>query len=149
MVLKNYLYEEAEKVPLIVSWPGRIPEGKQDKAHLVSGLDIAPTMCDYAGIKPPQGVLGRSLKPILEGNTVEWREFVTAEVQKIGRMLRTPNYKYVTYSGDPVEQLFDMKADPGETKNLAGMSHYDGILEDHRKLLREWEESLDIAPETS
>lgn len=148
MVLKNYLYEEAEKVPLMVSWPGRIPEGKQDMAHLVSGLDIAPTMCDYAGVKPPQGVLGRSLKPILEGKTVEWHEFVAAEVQKIGRMIRTPNYKYVAYSGDPVEQLFDMKADPGETKNLAGVSQYDTILEDHRKLLREWEERLDVAPET-
>ena len=149
MVLKNYLYEEAEKVPLIVSWPGRIPEGKQDTAHLVSGLDIAPTMCDYAGVKSPQGVLGRSLKPILEGETVEWHEFVTAEVQRTGRMLRTSNYKYVTYSGDPVEQLFDIKADPGETKNLAGVFQYDAILEDHRKLLREWEERLDVAPETS
>jgi arylsulfatase A-like enzyme len=46
MVLKNYLYEEAEKVPLIVSSPGRVLEGKQDSTHLVSGLDIMPTICD-------------------------------------------------------------------------------------------------------
>jgi len=147
MVLKNYFYEESEKVPLIVSYPGRTLEGKRDLTHLVSGLDIMPTICDYAGIETPQRCLGRSMRPFLEGKNTEWHEFVAAEVRKTGRMIRTPKHKYVTYYGDPVEQLFDMESDPGETRNLAGESRYAGILEDHHKLLRDWESQLDVAPE--
>ena len=61
---------------------------------------------------------GRSLRPLLEGKAAEWHEFVAAEVRQNGRMIRTADHKYVTYYGDPVEQLFNMKSDPGETKNL-------------------------------
>jgi choline-sulfatase len=147
MVVKNYLYEEAEKVPLILSCPGRILEGVQDRTHLVSGLDIVPTICDYAEVRQPQRMLGRSLRPLLEGKSAEWHELVAAEVQKTGRMIRTQDYKYITYYGDPVEQLFDMENDPGETKNLAAESEYAAILEDHRKLLKEWEAQLDVADE--
>jgi len=55
----------------------------------------------------------------------------------------------VTYYGDPIEQLFDMETDPGETKNLAGESRYASVLEDHRKLLQDWESQLDITPEAT
>jgi len=146
LVTKNYLYDEAAKVPLLVACPGRMAEGKQDSAHLVSGLDILPTLCDYAGIGPPPDVRGRSLRPLLEGKHVEWREFVPAEVNVTGRMIRTPHHKYITYKRDPVEQLFDMQADPGETKNLAGEGKLASVLEDHRKLLSQWESRLDVAP---
>jgi arylsulfatase A-like enzyme len=146
MVLKNYLYDEAAKVPLLVSCPGRMPEDRRDRAHLVSGLDVLPTVCDYAGVEVPEHVRGRSLRPLLEGDNVTWREFVPSEVQQTGRMIRTPGHKYVTYEGDPVEQLFDMESDPGETKNLAADATHADALEAHRKLLRDWEASLDKAP---
>ena len=48
---------------------------------------------------------------------------------------------------DPMEQLLDMKADPGETRNLAGEGRYASVVEDHRRLLRDWESQLDIAQE--
>jgi arylsulfatase A-like enzyme len=144
LVLKNYLYDEAARVPLIVNYPGRIPAGKQDNAHLVSGTDITPTICDYAGIKPPADVVGRSLRSALEGKAGEWREFVAAEVAGGGRMIRTSGHKYVAYPNDPVEQLFDMEADAGETKNLAADSS--SALEAHRKLLKDWEARLKLPP---
>ena len=143
---KNAPYEESVKVPLVLCLPGRAPAGGQDSTHLVSGLDIMPTVCDYAGIKPPDKVRGRSLRPIMEGKPVEWRPCVVAEVQVTGRMLRTADHKYVKFQDDPVEQLFDMKNDPWETKNLAGESRCAAVLEEHRKLLREWESGLDVAP---
>ena len=145
MVLKNYLYDEAARVPLVVSGPGRVPEGKLNRTHLVSGVDVTPTICDFAGVPAPPGVVGRSLRPLLEGQSVEWREFVAAEVQHTGRMVRTAQYKYVMYEGDPVEQLFDMRADPGETRNLAAEGKHAEVLEAHRRLLREWEVRLDKA----
>lgn len=146
LTTKNYLYEEAVKVPLVVSWPGQIGEGVTNATHLVSGYDLLPTFSDYAGLTPPPRMVGRSLRPLLEGRSVEGREFVAAEVQETGRMIRTPDYKYIMYRGDPVEQFFDMKHDPGETRNLARDAKMAGVLEDHRKLLKAWEGRLELAP---
>jgi choline-sulfatase len=142
---KNAPYEESVKVPLIFGLPGHTSAGGQDSAHLVSGLDIMPTVCDYAGAKTPANVHGRSLRPLMEGKPVEWRSCVVAEVQQTGRMVRTADYKYARFEGDPVEQFFDMKNDPWETKNLAGEAKCAAAMEDHRKLLREWESRLDLA----
>ena len=116
-----------------------------DEEHLVSGLDLLPTLCDYAGIEPPPHQRGVSLKPLLEGRAVDgWREFVPAQGWVKGRMIRTNRYKYVMYKGDenPTEQLFDLKADPGETHNLAYDPAYQTVLSKHRKILREFETGL-------
>jgi len=147
-VQKWYPYEEAVKVPLILSCPGRIPEGERDTAHLVSGLDVMSTMCDYAEIEPPPDSLGKTVRPLLEGKSVPWREFVVAETHIIGRTVRTERYKYVRYKDDPIEQLFDMKADRWETKNLYQEARYAGVIKDHRKLLDEWEARLKPVPPT-
>jgi len=147
MVTKNYLYEEALKVPLLMSCPGQIGEGVKDEKHLVSGVDIVPTICDYAGVETPPRALGRSLRPWLEDKDADGHEFVASEVTRTGRMIRTPDYKYIMYQGDPVEQLFDMRADPGETKNLAADQAHAASLEEHQKLLRDFEARLDVAPE--
>ena len=145
LVVKNYLYDEAAKVPLVVAAPGAA-RGKQDAGHLVSGLDILPTVCDYAGLEQPADIRGRSLRPLLEGKAVEWRGFVPAEVTILGRMIRTPRYKYIAYQRDPVDQLFDMQADPGETRNLAPDPQHADALKAHRKLLADWQATLDVAP---
>ena len=143
---KDFLYEEVLKVPFIFSCPDRIMENHQDKEHLVSGLDLFPTLCDYAGVRAPADARGRSLRPLLEGKSVEWREFVAAESYVTGRMIRTEKFKYITYKGDPIEQLFDMKNDPWEIHNLAGESGYGSTLADHRKILADWEGHLKPAP---
>ena len=142
-VSKWYPYDEAAKVPLIACCPGRIAAGRRDAEHLVSGLDVVPTLCDFAGVKPPEGIHGSSLRPLLEGNSVAWREFVCSEHHIVGRMVRSDQYKYVRYAGDPVEQLFDMKADPWETKNLYDDAQYAGVMADHRKMLAEFRQRLE------
>jgi choline-sulfatase len=145
-IMKEYLYDEIVKVPLIVSCPGRLPEDEQDTTHLVSGVDLLPTVCDFAGVEPPPHQRGRSLRPLLEGRADEWREFVAAECFITGRLIRTPQFKYVTYKGDPVEQLFDLENDPWEMTNLATEAQYDSVLHEHQKLLSDWESHLDPAP---
>jgi choline-sulfatase len=146
LVTKNYLYDEAVKVPLIFAAPGRAEAGRVDRANLVSGVDILRTVCDLTGVAPPPHMRGNSLRPPLQGRKPNPREFVAAEVQMLGRMIRTPRFKYIAYKGDPVEQFFDMQADPGETRNLAGAARHDADLKAHRKLLAEWEAGLDPAP---
>jgi len=147
MVRKSSFYDEAARVPLLFSWPGHIIENKTHAVHLVSGLDITPTLCDYAGIEPPANMRGRSLRAVLEADASSHRDFIVSEVtSNTGRMVRTRRYKYITYKSDTVEQLFDMKDDPGETKNLAASSLHASILAEHRGLLKDWESRLDVPP---
>ena len=147
-VQKWYPYEEGVKVPMVLSCPGRIAEGLRDTSHLVSGLDVMSTFCDYAGIQPSVDARGKSLRPLLEGKPVQWREFVSTEHHFVGRMVRTGQYKYVHYRDDPVEQLFDMGTDPWEKTNLYDDAKYASVLRGHRKLLAEWETSLKPVPPT-
>jgi choline-sulfatase len=144
MVGKSFLYDEAAKVPLLLGWPGQLPEGARDTAHLTSGADVVPTVCDYAGVPAPSHMRGRSLRPLLEGDSGPWRDFVVAETSVTGRMVRTRNYKYIAYKDDPVDQLFDMQSDPWETRNLASDPAHAGSVREHRRLLAEWEDSLDL-----
>ena len=139
---KSVLYEESVHVPFVMSYKGKIPAGVIDDTNLVSnGLDLLPTLCDYAGINTPGGLPGRSLRVLAEGKySKEWRDFVVAESQN-GRMLRTARYKYCIYdSGGHHELLIDLENDPGEMKNLAEVEGYKDVLDKHRRLLRGWVE---------
>jgi arylsulfatase A-like enzyme len=139
---KSVLYEESVRIPFIMSLPGAIPKGAVDNTHFVSnGLDLLPTLCDYAGIETPAGLPGRSVRPLAEGKAVEtWRDFVVSETE-CGRMVRTDRFKYCLYnSGARRELLTDLKDDPGEMKNLAETLAFSNVLDQHRRLLRGWVE---------
>jgi choline-sulfatase len=137
---KSILYEEAARVPFLVSQQGVTPPGLVDDVHLVSvGLDLIPTLCDYAGIAPPPGLHGRSVRPLAEGRDAPgWRDQVVVE-SRAGRMLRTDRFKYVVYeSGAHREQLIDLAEDPGEMHNLAETPEFRDVLNEHRRRLRGW-----------
>jgi arylsulfatase A-like enzyme len=137
---KSMLYEESARVPFVLSLPGIIPAGVVDKTHLVStGLDIFPTLCDYAGVAPREDLQGRSLRQLAEGKPVaDWRDHLIAESQD-GRMVRTRRFKYCVYGpGKHREQLVDLQNDPGEMKNLAYDESHKDVLQQHRTLLAGW-----------
>ncbi|NND32423.1 MAG: sulfatase-like hydrolase/transferase [Saprospiraceae bacterium] len=143
---KLSLYQESATVPLIISWPGKIPQGRIDEDHLVSQIDILPTLCEYAGIDQDHEFTGKSLDPILSDPESSWRDYLVVELadfkpdqSRKGRMVRTDQFKYNVFSsGDRNEQLFDLKNDPGETRNLAYDPDYLPFLKQHRILLRRW-----------
>lgn len=137
---KSVFYEESARVPLIVSLKGVTQAGTVDREHLVSaGCDLLPTLCDYAGIAPPAGLPGRSVRALAEGKpAANWRDALVIETSG-GRCLRTARHKYCVYAGSgPREQLMDLKADPGELKDLVGDPGAKQVLHRHRKLLRDW-----------
>ena len=144
-VCKLTLYEEPVRVPFVVRWPEVIPAGVVDRESLVSGLDVVPTLCSWAGVECPD-VTGLSLRPALENRQAVDRSFLVTELnadledlQFQGRMLRTRSHKYVVFSqGRNPELLFDMEKDPGETCNLAGAAEAGPEHDRHRALLREW-----------
>ena len=145
MVFKSFLYDEAVRVPFIMSWPGHIKEQVIDQEHLVSGVDVFPTVCDYAGISPPPMMRGYSLRAIAEGENPAWRDFVVAHATGGGKMLRTNTHKLITYQGDPVIQLFDMEADPWETRNLSEASGSRALASEMQEFLTAFESEFELA----
>ena len=131
------MYEELVRVPLVVSWPGRIRPARSDA--LVSLIDVLPTLCDLTGVPAPDGVDGLSLRPVLEQRTDGVREAVFGEYYGKQawrvpiRMVRTARWKYVRYLGYG-EELYDLAADPGELRNLASEP---GAASDRARLARE------------
>jgi len=139
LVKKEKLYEEAAAVPLVVAPPG--VKASVDRQHLVSGIDILPTLLDYAGIAAPDSLQGKSLRPLVEGKAVAWRDFVVSEVNGSGeaRMVRTARYKYIVYAqGEDREQLFDMEKDSGELRNLIADPTLAVEVMRHHRLLDQW-----------
>ena len=118
---KTVLYEEAARIPFVVMHKGTSPAGRVDEDHLVSnGLDLLPTVCDYAGLPDAKAdPRGRSLRPLIEGKAVEdWRPTLGVESQ-IGRMVVGDRVKYIRYDvGKEQEQLLDLRRDPGETRHF-------------------------------
>lgn len=147
---KSVLYDEASRVPFIVSWPGVTRPGLVDKKHLVStGLDLIPTLCDFAGIPQPASLKGRSVRALAEGRPVKaWRETLVTE-NGSSRMLRSARYKYVVYAtGARREMLTDMVEDPGEMKNLALDPAFAGVLSEHRRMLVAWYAQKGMTPDS-
>ena len=134
------LYEESARVPFILRGPG-IESGIESDALVSTGLDLLPTLCEYADIVPPDGIRGHSVRPIAAGDEPgDWRKYVVTQTDKTGgRMIRTDRYKYNAYKWRrPREQLFDMAEDQGEMVNLAVESAHKHVLEAHREHLLEW-----------
>jgi choline-sulfatase len=132
---KTALYEESAGVPFLVMWKGHIQRGKVDSTHLISnGLDLLPTICDYAGIKAVSDQRGKSIRPLLEGENMKWRKTLGVETE-IGRMVVSENkLKYMKYDAIGVEeQLIDLKSDPYEMTHVTNDAKYKKELEKLRK----------------
>ena len=141
MVHKTAFYEESANIPLLAMWKGHIPAGQVDMDHLVSnGLDLLPTICDYAGINGLSDPRGRSLRPLFEKRSVQWRENLGVE-SEIGRMVVSMRkLKYMKYDAVGVEeQLFDLSQDPYEMTPCTNDPKYKESLEEMRKIFKsEW-----------
>ncbi len=141
---KMMYYQEEAAVPLIVSFKGVTPAGRIDREHLVSALDMLPTICDYAGVRGPALMRGKSLRPIIEKPQQPGHEYVVSEMANgpaRSFMLRTKQYKYMVFptaNSGKQEMFFNMQADPGEMKNLAAQPALAAEVERHRKLLADW-----------
>jgi choline-sulfatase len=146
---KHTFYEESVRVPLIVSWPGRLPQGERRK-HVVNLIDVTATMLDALGAPALPHAQGNSLLPIAHDASAPWvdetfSEYCTDTVPAWTggmavrqRMLRRGNWKLVHYHGY-APQLFDLANDPDELRDLAGDPSHRGTLETlTARLLEDW-----------
>ena len=127
LIDKRNAYEESMRVPLLVVAPGRFPPGSV-VSEMVANIDIAPTILELAGLEAPAHYDGASFAELGRGQRGgEWRdqlgyeyywEFNYPQTRTVFA-LRGERYKYIQYHGVwDTEELFDLKEDPREARNL-------------------------------
>ena len=124
---KGYAYEGGIRVPFLVRWPGVIPAGKVSDEPICS-IDILPTVVEAAGAKAPsdRAIDGLSLMPHLKsGGTAKllrddllWHFPHYRHAPGPYSIIRQGNHKLIKFWGGPFE-LYDLKEDLGEARNLA------------------------------
>jgi choline-sulfatase len=130
---KHCGFDPAIRVPLIVRAPGTQP-GSSPRA-LVQSIDLVPTMLDLCGVQIPSRVQGKSLAPILHGQTDRHRDQLFIEYSENAEgYVRTDRWKFIYCAGNRARQdgyatanptpgrtirLYDLQNDPDEFTNLA------------------------------
>jgi arylsulfatase len=162
----NFAYEEVMRVPLLISWPGRLPEGERSPA-LASSVDVAPTLCALAGVPRLASFAGVDLGPALRAPRSgqvrdhvlfhqDWECLFTVgkgpedvalyENPSHIRALRDGEWKYAYYFSpgrDQVEhELYNLRDDPLEMVNLASDPGYQARRREMSDRLREEERKL-------
>ena len=135
MAGKWLLYDNSLRVPLIVFDP-RV-KNQEDSKEMVLNIDIAPTILDLAGIQIPQNWHGKSLMPVatkeqtsLKRDTVLFEHLWEFEHIPPSEGVRTKEWKYFRYVNNmSLEELYHIKNDPQETKNLAKDPEFKSVLE--------------------
>ena len=119
--LKRDLTEGGIRVPLIVRWPARIKPG-QVSDLLCANWDFFPTAADIAMTKAPKGLDGISLFPLLTGQTqTNHHEYLYWEFHERGfqQAIRSGDWKAIRPQAEEKLELYDLKSDPGEKRNVA------------------------------
>lgn len=135
---KWFAHEESIRVPMIVFDPGA-PESARGarRSEIVLNLDVAPTLLAAAGVSAPRTMQGKSLWPLVRGRRPDgWRTSFFYEHhfkhRRIPRSeaVRTRRHKYIRYlDEEPLhEEVYDLTADPGETRNLATPPEHAALL---------------------
>ena len=135
---KSTMYEESAGVPMIVAGPD-LPQGQVCREP-VSLVDVFPTVLKWAGVVPSAADRGLPGLPLDEVALTAPRRTVLCEYHAAGAatgafLIRKGAFKYVYYAGMPA-QLFDLDADPQETRDLAREPGYAGLVADCEKELR-------------
>jgi len=140
---KQNLYEHSVRVPLVMSGPG-IGKGQKRDAFCYL-LDIFPTLCDWLNIPVPPSVEGKSLAPVIRNEKEKVRKTLFYAYKRFQRSVRTDRWKVIMYNvkGKQTTQLFDLKNDPWELKNLAVDPAQAERIKELRTLLKDWMKRMD------
>lgn len=93
---KTQLYYHSTRTPWIVRWPGVTRPGTVDDVHMISGVDLLPTLLDIAGVAYPEGLDGRTFLPLVRGGSQDGRDMVVTEYNENSGGHRHPMRAIVT-----------------------------------------------------
>jgi N-acetylglucosamine-6-sulfatase len=146
LIDKRNMYEESQKVPMLVYAPSQIKPG-QVLEQVIQNIDVAPTILQMAGLKTPAQMQGKSFLPLLKGKQVAWRDKAFYEYYWEFLYPQTPTtfgvrsgrYKFIFYPGIwDVSEFFDLQTDPEEKKNLYRVPAYQPLIKQLRSELWDW-----------
>ena len=130
---KRFIYEESLRMPFLVRYPEMIEAGSS-KSDIITNIDFAPTILEAAGIEAPEEVQGQSFFQNLKGQTPsDWQqsmyyhyyEYPAVHSVKRHYGVRTDRYKLIHFYNDIDEwELYDLKKDPREMKNVIDVPAY-------------------------
>lgn len=160
MVDKRTMHEASIRIPIIARGPG-LPSGKVVQGQVLA-MDTAPSLLDLCGASPLVGIQGRSWRKLAAGKDPAWRKAWFYEYNYEKQFPYTPNvrgirtdaWKYIRYphgDGSPDrhrDELYHMKSDPGESRNLAGIKKYDRVRASLRSQLGSLLAQEGLTPET-
>jgi arylsulfatase A-like enzyme len=134
---KQSVYEHSMKCPLIIAGPG-VPAGKSTEAFTYL-FDLFPTVCSLAGASLPEKVAGKDLQPLWTGKVSRVRDSVFLPFSKLMRSVRDDRWKLIVYPPINHRQLFDLKEDPAETRNLAEDPKHAAEIQHLTDLMKKWQ----------
>ncbi|MEM1068450.1 MAG: sulfatase [Planctomycetota bacterium] len=157
---KRWMYEESLKTPLLVRWPGKVKPGSTNK-DIVSNLDFAETFLDVAGAEIPSDMQGRSLVPLLQGQTPnDWRQtfyyhyYENPGAHNVARHYGVTNgqFKLIHFyalEGKKIDdwELYDLKQDPEEMKSVYGDARYASVQAEMLAELNRLREMYNVLPD--
>lgn len=140
--MKQTLFERSVRAPLIVAGPG-VPARGRSSTRIVEFLDLYPTLADLAGLTPPAGLHGRSLRPLLKDPQAAWDRPAISQVRRgpaanpiMGYTVRTEKWRYTEWDeGRRGTELYDEENDPHERRNLAAESQHAKTVAELQRLL--------------
>ena len=144
-VERRLAYEESIRLPLLMRYPKRI-KSRTVRDEFALNIDLAPTLLDLAGVAIPSSMQGHSLVPLLSGQRPAWRSSFLVELYsdkvfpRITRMgykaVRNERWKYINYVElNGMDELYDLKNDPYEMKNLISEPAAGKALEEMKREL--------------
>ena len=148
--LRPNMFEESIRIPMMIRFPGKIKPGTRI-TRTVSLLDLFPTITDMLGVRPPAGhkLEGASFYPLVQGQDIPWDDthFAQYDLRKCGhdsmRMIRTDRWKLVRHCFTPLRnELYDLKNDPKELKNLYRKAKTIPIRRELEDRLTAWQEAI-------
>lgn len=142
---KRFAYDVSMGTPLLVRWPGHIAPNSVNNT-LVQNIDFAPTLLDFANAKIPASMQGLSLKPLLTGKQKTLvRKYLYYHYYEFGKdhtviphvAVRGERYKFIYFYTVNEWELYDLKTDPQELKNLIhSPTHQRIVLQMKNELLK-------------
>jgi len=148
---KRFMYEESIRMPFLVRYPPAIRPGTVNE-DMVLNVDFAPTFLEFAGLPVPAEVQGRSIKPLLSGQTpTDWRQvwyyryyhYPADHRVQPHYGVRTDRYKLIYFNRIKQWELFDLQTDPQEVNNIYAAPASAPIISDLQAQMNRLRKELD------
>jgi arylsulfatase A-like enzyme len=140
------MYEDVVHIPLIMRYPPLLPQGKVCDEFVINEIDLATTFLSLARLPIPETFKGKDLIRIARGEDKGREDALSIyHGAQLGswtqRMVRDREWKYV-WNASGEDELYNLKEDPGELRNLVEEPAYKGELARLRKRLVQWMEEV-------